>query len=154
MENLSNAFDEKELKKMHEEVKGLKANYTSLAKDIDALKSGQKEINENYKAINNNFDVINKNMDDMMAKLEKLVEDQDISMMDKVAGKVKQAAGMGMARRPFRRLLVGTISSVLSVADIATEGMAHVKEGFEDIVAEAHYNNQKRRVKMTEQVQQ
>ncbi|MEA4847575.1 MAG: hypothetical protein VB106_10125 [Clostridiaceae bacterium] len=154
MENSGNAANGQEYKKMHEEFKELKANYTGLTKDVEALKKGQKEINENYKAINNNFDRINNNMDDLMAKVGKLVEQQDISMVEKVVGKAKEATRAGMLRRPLRRLVVGTISTVMSAADAASEGMAHIRENFEDIVAEAQYNNQKRRVKMTEQPEQ
>ncbi|WDC85259.1 hypothetical protein PL321_07350 [Caloramator sp. mosi_1] len=48
--------------------------------------------------------------------------------------------------RGLRRVTVGTVGLILGIRDKTAETVANFKEGFEDIVAEAQYNNRKKKL--------
>lgn len=49
--------------------------------------------------------------------------------------------------KPLRKLAVGTVGVFYSIADKTLERVSSIKEDFEDIAAEAQYQNKKCRMK-------
>ena len=53
---------------------------------------------------------------------------------------------------PLRKVAVGTVQSAFLVIDKTMEGVSNAKEGFEDIVAEAQYQNKKKHLEATDNI--
>ncbi len=52
--------------------------------------------------------------------------------------------GLKTFKKPLRKVTVYTTSQVFKALDYSKEAFYNAKEGFEDIIAEAHYENVKR----------
>ncbi|HVI41665.1 MAG TPA: hypothetical protein VM577_13515, partial [Anaerovoracaceae bacterium] len=147
----TNQITEQQLKKMHEEVKEMHSKYTALTNDVKNLKDSQAGIQENMNAVNSNFDKLNGNIEEIMNKLNVISEDQKKSTMGKIMGD-RDGLFTKAVKKPLRKLAIGTISTIMTISDYSMEKASSAKEGMEDIVAEASYNNKKRRNKMCESV--
>lgn len=59
--------------------------------------------------------------------------------------------GIQSLRKPMKRMAVVATSHMFDLVDRAKESGYNLKEGFEDIIAEAQYENLKRRQALTEE---
>lgn len=53
--------------------------------------------------------------------------------------------GLKAVKKPLRKATVFTTSQMFNAVDRSKETFYNAKEGFEDIIAEAHYENMKRK---------
>ncbi len=53
--------------------------------------------------------------------------------------------GLKVFKKPLRKMTVAVTSQMFSAIDRSKEAAYNVKEEFEDIIAEAHYENMKRK---------
>lgn len=133
------------------EIHDLEERYSFLINEVKELEDSKKNLKESMQTVQENFQEINTNISTIMKRLDKLAE---------VSSKVNEDAEDALNRdresvssiisKPFRKLAVGTVSVIYAVTDKAIEGAASIKEGFEDIVAEAQYENKKRRMRTIE----
>ena len=140
----SEQVNEQQLKKMQEDLKDMQTKYTGLVNDMKGLKAGQAGMQENITVLNGHYEKISGNMEMIMCKLDSISEDAQKNMMGKMM-RQKQGVMSRMIKNPLRKLAVGTIGTLMSMGDYAAEKASNAKEGLEDIVAEANYNNKKRR---------
>lgn len=134
---------------MQEDLKDMQARYTDLAQDVKTLKNGQTGIQENMNALNGQFEKINSNMESIMFKLDVISEDRDKNLIGKMM-KEKESF-LSKIKNPLRKLAVCTVGAIMSMTDYTVEKASGAREGLEDIVAEASYNNKKKRDRMTEE---
>lgn len=141
-------------KAMESEIHELEERYSFLMKEVKELEESRNSMKENMNSVQASFEQINHNILDIMKRLDALS-----GVCENIKNEAKddffnKRESMGsILTKPLRKLAVGTVSFFYTVADITMEGTANLKEGFEDIVAEAQYQNKKRRMKTTEQNQ-
>ena len=131
-------------KKMQKELDDLQVKYSSISDQIQTLQNDKSDLKNSIKTMNDSFQQVSKNVEDILSKLNTISRDNegfdDEDMMDrKINVSLKK-----LIFNPLRKLAVGTIGSVLAVADTATEVTCGFKEGFEDIIAEAQYQRKKK----------
>lgn len=124
---------------IYQEINELKKQYESLIQRFDNLEKDntQKE---------NNFSDVNNTLKELMGKIDSIIEEKETNKMFNT--KRSDFSLMNMITTPMRKATIGTMRAVLSMTDFASEKVAHAREGLEDIVAEAQYENQKRRSSM------
>lgn len=124
---------------IYQEINELKKQYESLIQRFDNLEKDntQKE---------NNFSDVNNTLKELMGKIDSIIEEKETNKMFNT--KRSDFSLMNMITTPMRKATIGTMRAVLSMTDFASEKVAHAREGLEDIVAEAQYENQKRRSNM------
>ncbi|PAB60378.1 hypothetical protein [Anaeromicrobium sediminis] len=141
MENLAEKKDDKLLEinqeKIYEELKTLKDQYTSLVKEVQALDNNEKSINSLRQSIDSlfhEFNEVNKNMEDITNILNEMSETNNLNTENN--------------NRPLdiRGMTVKTLSSILSVVDNTMEKTSGFGEGLEDLIAEAQYENKRKRL--------
>ncbi|PAB60383.1 hypothetical protein [Anaeromicrobium sediminis] len=128
--------------KIQEELNEIKVQYSSLSKEINAIQNNEKAINDlkqRVETINKGLEQLNKNIQEISGKLNRMPNMHKTIMRKK-----------GMIRRAFRRGAIKTVEAFFCVADATAEKACCIKEGVEDIVAEAQYENQKRRMNLNE----
>lgn len=133
--------------KFNNEIIDLKQKYETIIKRLDVIEKESTETENSIKKIENNFSLMNNNFKELMGKIDTIIEDKEVN---KMFNNVKRGSFslMGMISRPMRRLAVGTMRSMFSVADFASEKVSYAREGVEDMVAEAQYESKKRRSNM------
>jgi chromosome segregation ATPase len=135
-----------EMIEMQKQILALEAKYNQLMQSVTKLEKEQSSLSQNINTMYASFDNMNRNVESIMEKVNKLCENQEMSMMGKVFNKNRGFSLMNMVGSGARKVAVGVVTSALMVTDAVTETVSGVKEGFEDIVAEAQYMNQKRRM--------
>ena len=133
-----------------QEINELKQKYDDLVKDVKCLednKSNMKSIVENsYEVVQN----ISKNVENVMNELNAFKENYENSESNNMINEDKMKVSMrDMFINPLRKIAVGSMQSAFMVIDKTMEGMSNAKEGFEDIVAEAQYQNKKKHIEST-----
>lgn len=133
------------LEKLSQEVHDLKQKYETVIKKLDGIEKENAHRENSIKRIENSFDVMNNNFRELMDKIDVIVEDRETHKMFN-QGKRSNFSLINMIKRPIRKLTVGTISSIFAITEYASEKAACTREGLEDIIAEAKYESQKKRV--------
>ena len=136
---------------LQEEINELKQKYDTLFKDIKCLednKNNMKNIAENsYEVVQN----VSKNIENVTNELNNLKKEYEDTTSSNMLNKDKMNFSIkNMFVNPLRKIAVGTIQSAFLIADKTVERMSNAKEGIEDIVAEAQYQNKKKSIKPTE----
>jgi predicted nuclease with TOPRIM domain len=132
---------------LNQEVNELKGKYESLMQKLDNIEKENTNRENNIKQIENNFEVINNNIRELMNKIDSIVEDKETNKMFSSFRK-GDSSFTNMIKMPMRKVTVNTMRTIFSMADYASEKLAFAREGLEDIVAEAQYENKKRRSSM------
>jgi len=132
---------------LQQEINELKLKYDSLVKDVKCLednKSNMKSMVENsYEVVQN----ISKNVENVMNELNAFKQNYENVESNNMINDDKMKVSMrDMFINPLRKIAVGTMQSAFMVIDKTMEGMSNAKEGFEDIVAEAQYQNKKKNI--------
>ncbi|MDR3597415.1 hypothetical protein [Clostridium sp.] len=118
----------------------LKEKYESLIQRLDNIEKESTNRENDFQAINNNIK-------ELMAKIDSMVEYKETSKLFN-SGRKSSSSFMNMITTPMRKITVGTMRTIFSMADYASERVSCAREGIEDIVAEAQYENKKRRSTM------
>jgi chromosome segregation ATPase len=133
-------------KKMQQELEDLQQKYSKISEQIQELQNDKLDIKNSIKTMSDNFQQVNKNVENILSKLDNIgprnrnLDDEDILDEDIDISMKK------IVVNPLRKLIVGTVTSVLSVTDKVTELTCGFKEGLEDIVAEAQYQRKKKQM--------
>ena len=135
---------------LQQEINELKQKYDALLNDVKCLednKSNMKSMVENsYEVVQN----ISKNVENVMNELNAFKENYENTESNNMINEDKMKLSMrDMVINPLRKIAVGTMQSAFMVIDKTMEGMSNAKEGFEDIVAEAQYQNKKKNIDST-----
>ncbi|MCX7904084.1 MAG: hypothetical protein N2486_06190 [Caloramator sp.] len=141
--NNTNDFE----KRISKEINDLHAKYDMLSKEVEKLNKNDEALKESISHINSNFEKLNNNLEAILSKIETIPH---INVEEIKQPKEKVSVGRRVGRS-LRRLVVGTVGVILDVKDKTTEGIANIREGFEDIIAEAQYNNRKKRMVAAEE---
>lgn len=124
-----------EQQKIEKELQELKNQYSSLMKEFKSLKEKDDQLNklkDSVMSSQREFTEMNKSLQEITSKLNMMSERERKSMKNR--GNI------------LRRTAIKTVGSVLMVTDAAMRHVSMAREGIEDIVAEAQYeNNRKRR---------
>lgn len=135
--------------RINHEISELKKKYESVSKKVDAIEKETKETENSIKKIENGFANMNNNFEEIMKKLDSISDDKEANKMFNNAKKNNGKFSMkGMIMRPMRKLVVGTMSTIFSVADYTSEKFSYAREGMEDMMAEAHYNSKVKKPNM------
>ncbi|MBC7958400.1 MAG: hypothetical protein H7X94_00910 [Vallitaleaceae bacterium] len=136
--------------KLHQDIEDLRLKYKTLSEDVTQLENNKATISTDIKQIHNEFEQINKNVGEILQKLSKLsdgfVENENKMEAENVPKKFMK----NMFTNPLRKLAIGMLSAVYTVADKTIEKTSNVKESLEDIVAEAKYANKKSKMESAE----
>ncbi|WP_297428277.1 hypothetical protein [Clostridium sp.] len=132
---------------LNQEFNELKEKYNSLIQKVDNLEMENSHRENSVKQMENNFEVINNNIKELMEKIDSIIEDKETSKMFSSVRRSNSSI-MNMITMPMRKATVNTMRAIFSVADFASEKVATARENLEDIVAEAQYENKKRRSSM------
>jgi len=139
--------------KLQNEINELRQKYDTLLKDVKCLednKNNMKDIVENsYEVVKN----VSKNVENVMNELNNLKNEYQNTASNNTNTREKMNFSMRkIFINPLRKIAVGTIQSAFLVMDKTMEGMSNAKEGFEDIVAEAQYQNKKKHMEATDNI--
>ena len=139
--------------KFQQEINELKQKYDTLIKEVKSLEDNK----NNMKIIvDNSYEVVqsvSKNVENVMNELNNLKRDyENTSSKDMLNDDKMKFSLRSMFINPLRKIAVGTMQSAFLVVDKTVEGMSNAKEGFEDIVAEAQYQNKKKHVETTDNI--
>ncbi|MBV7275496.1 hypothetical protein I6U48_21570 [Clostridium sp. PL3] len=130
-----------------QELHNLKEGYSKTNEQIQELQSSKHDMESNIKTISDNFNQVNKNIEDILYKLNGISEMNKALEDERINFSVKK-----MLINPLRKLTVGAVSSVLSVVDKTSELTCGVKEGLEDMVAEAQYQHKRKQMARMDRV--
>lgn len=130
-----------------QEINELRGKYESLIQKLDNIEKESTQRENNIKQMESNFEVINNNLKELMNKIDSMVEDRETGKMFSNFRK-ENSSFMDMITKPMRKATVSTMSTIFSITDYASEKMAYARENLEDIVAEAQYENRKRKSTM------
>lgn len=128
--------------KIQKEMNEIKVQYSDLLKEIKIIQKNEKTINnlkQKVDAMNTGFEQLNKNIQEISAKLNKMPNMQKTIMRKK-----------RLIRRTFRRAAIKTVGAFISIGDTTAEKASGFKEGIEDIVAEAYYEKNRRRMNLNQ----
>ena len=130
---------------LQQEIDELKQKYDTILKQVKSLednKNNMKDIVENsYEVVQN----VSKNVENVMKELNDLKKDYENNASNNMVNENRMNFSMkNMFINPLRKIAVGTMQSAFLMMDKSMEGMSNAKEGFEDIIAEAQYQNKKK----------
>lgn len=137
---------QEDLQKPHEDIDDLQSKYHALHQAVSQLENKKTSINSDIQQIRNEFEQMNTSMGEILQKLTKLSDDfvlanekpdQEYKMMNSIRK---------MFTNPIRKMAVGTLSTVYMMTDKTIERTSSMKENLEDLVAEAKYENQKKKM--------
>ncbi|MBV7275494.1 hypothetical protein I6U48_21560 [Clostridium sp. PL3] len=158
MDNSNEEMNIEELQnKMQQELKELQEKYSQMTTQIQELQNNKSDLKNSIKTMNDSFEQVSKNVEHILAKLDNIsgtnkdLDDEDLLDEDapdkKIGFLVKK-----ILFTPLRKLTVGTIASVLSIVDGTSKLTCEVKEGFEDIVAEAQYQRKRKQMAAMDEI--
>ncbi len=133
--------------KLTQEINDLKKKYETVMKKVEAIEKESRETAKSINRIENSVGTMNNNFEELMKKLDSVVEDRE---SDKMFDNTKRSGFSlkKMITKPMRKLAVGTISTMFTLADYTSEKFSYAREGVEDMIAEAQYNSKKRKSNM------
>jgi len=129
------------------ELNELKNQYNSLIKEFKMLKENDVKINklkENMTISQQEFSQMNQTLQEITNKLNCISDENRQKKAMRNRGSMMGMMG-GMMGGMLRKTAVMTIGTVMKVADVTMRTVSMAKEGIEDIVAEAQYENTKKR---------
>jgi len=138
-------------KKIQEQLDEYKTKFDQLGSEIQILKSSKSNFEENIKMINGNLQEVSKNVENIINRIDELSNKSDVFFEKSIADKIINFSIKKIVKFPLRKIAVGTISSIFTIVDKTMEATSTVREGFEDIVAEAHCEMQKKRMPSVEE---
>ena len=138
-------------KKIQEQLDEYKTRFDQLGSEIQILKSSKSNFEENIKMINGNLQEVSKNVENIINRIDELSNKSDVFFEKSIADKIINFSIKKIVKFPLRKIAVGTISSIFTIVDKTMEATSTVREGFEDIVAEAHCEMQKKRMPSVEE---
>ena len=138
-------------KKIQEQLDEYKTKFDQLGSEIQILKSSKSNFEENIKMINGNLQEVSKNVENIINRIDELSNKSDVFFEKSIADKIINFSIKKIVKFPLRKIAVGTISSIFTIVDKTMEATSTVREGFEDIVAEAHCEMQKKRMLSVEE---
>ena len=138
-------------KKIQEQLDEYKTKFDQLGSEIQILKSSKSNFEENIKMINGNLQEVSKNVENIINRIDELSNKSDVFFEKNIADKMINFSIKKIVKFPLRKIAVGTISSIFTIVDKTMEATSTVREGFEDIVAEAHCEMQKKRMPSVEE---
>lgn len=102
------------------------------------------------KQIQGEFEQTNKNIEEILQKLDKLPVESfekgtEMDGKDSVTHSIRECF-----TNSLKKIAVATLSAFYAVADITIEKTSDIKEGFQDITAEAQYENKRRKCQPVE----
>lgn len=121
-------------------LKSLQEKYDNLSKEVQSLKT-----------ICSSFEDINKNIADIRERLDRLALGSDTDTRTNFNRIRMNSSLKNLIGNPLRRLAVGTLSGMYTVADKTLESVYSIKENAEDIFAEAQYESKKKRMHTAEE---
>lgn len=129
-------------------LRSLEEKYENLNREIKSLEGIKVNMEESIKTMHSDFENINKNIGSILEKLDNTNFNSEDGRRDhsRRSHSLKSLIGS-----PLRKLAVGTLTGIYTVADKAIEGVYDIKENTEDIFAEAQYKSKKRKVNAAEQ---
>lgn len=133
------------------DLKSLQEKYDNLSKEVQSLENMKNDMTESIKTMYLSFEDMNKNIRDILERLDRITVDQDTTMRTDLNIPRMNFSLKNLIGRPLRKVAVGTLSGIYTVADKALESAYSVKENTEDIFAEAQYESKKRRMHTVEQ---
>lgn len=125
--------------------------------DMQQIQDSLNELRQQYAGIEQRIQNVEQSRMDVAQMNQNIQQIMNkLNMIDERRAKtVKDAAMKKDAKKmicnPLRKLTIATIRAVLTVADKSLESAEHFREGLEDIIAEAHYENKKSKMKTVEQ---
>lgn len=131
---------------LEKRLKTLESKFSDLRTEISNLEKNRLEVNNSLKSMENNFSELNKNVESVLSKINDLPKESLNSDEDKKECKAK--AFFKKRPRPFRRLAINLLSGIYYITDKTVETTSGIRENFEDIIAEAQYEQQKRRMQV------
>jgi len=136
--------------KMQMDIEQLKLKYSKLDKDVKLLETCKIAQGSDLKQVHGEFEQTNKSIEEILQKLNNLSErycEKGTERNDKnnVTHSMKNCL-----TNSLKNIAVGTLSVFYAVADKTVEKTSCIKEGFQDIAAEAQYENKKRRCQSVE----
>lgn len=138
---------------IREEMRLMEDKLKTLSEEIEKLSNSQNSLKTTVDSANTSFQGISNNLNDMMTKVNKLYEQSETSMMDRILNqRVGNMSMMGMLGSTTKKLAIGVVSAGMIFSDIAMESLSSAREGLEDIVAEAQYMNRKRKADIQRRV--
>jgi len=133
--------------KLQQEINELRQKYETLLKDVKCLEESKNNIKD---IVENSYEVVqnvSKNVENVMDELNNLKKEYENTGTNNMKNEEKMNFSMKkMFINPLRKIAVGTMQSAFLMMDKTMEGMSNAKEGFEDIVAEAQYQNKKKHI--------
>lgn len=124
-----------------------KENISSLTNKVKTMEDNNAEIRKNIDELYLSINQMSMNMEKMMNKFDSIAIEQ---LMKKEQPETQQHQ-KNIVARPLRTIMIGVLSGVYAITDKTTEVFSGVRENFEDVVAEAQYNNKKRRMNKTQE---
>jgi len=139
--------------KFQREINELKQKYDTLLKEVKGIEDTKNNMKD---VIQSSYEVVqglSKNVENVMNELNNLKSDlKNNTTMNINNENSKKFSMKEMFVNPFRKIAVGTLQSAFLVMDKTIEGMSNAKEGFEDMVAEAQYQNKKKHLQATDNI--
>ena len=149
---MSNVNDESQTdpQQMQKEIQDLNTKYDNLSKEVIQLESNKATLSADLKEIHGEFEQINQSIEEILLKLNK-ISDEYIEMGSEMDEENSISHHMKrFFNHPIRKIAVGTLSAIYTVADKTMEKTSNFKESLEDIVAEAQYSNKKKKMATVE----
>mgnify|MGYP001605464350 CR=1 FL=1 len=117
-------------------VERLKSEYSKLSSEVEQLESDKTAQSLELSQINGQFKQINESIEKITHKLN---ENSINHCVNKTIRDRKN-----LITNSLKKIAVGTLSVVYAAADKTIEKASNLREGFEDIAAEAQYVNKKK----------
>ena len=129
--------------KMQMDIEELNLKYSKLDKDVELLKTSKTAQGCDLKQVH-------KSIEEILQKLNNLSEGNcekgtEINDKNNIVHSIKNSL-----TNSLKNIAVGTLSVFYAVADKTIEKTSCIKEGYQDIAAEAQYENKKRRCQLVE----
>ena len=136
--------------KLQQEIDELKEKYDTLLKDVKCLEDNKNNMKD---LVKNSYEVmqnVSKNVENVMNGLNNLKKNnENTTSSNMINGNKTRFSMKKMFVNPLRKIAVGTMQSTFLIVNKTVEGMSNAREGFEDIVAEAQYQNKKKHIEST-----
>lgn len=136
---------------LENDLKSLQEKYDNLSKEVQSLENMKSGMSDSIKIMHSSFADINKNIGDILERLDKITVNSTTNPTDFNMPRMHFFPLRNLIGRPLRKLAVGTLSGIYTIADKTLESAYSVKENAEDIFAEAQYDSKKRRMHTADQ---
>lgn len=135
--------------KMQMGIEELNTKYCKLNEDIEQLKTCNTSQGSDLKKIQGEFEQTNKNIEEILQKLNELPDERFRKETKMDANNLTHSI-KSCFTNSLKKVAIGTLSAFYAVADVTIEKTSNIKEGFQDIAAEAQYENKKRKCQPAE----